>query len=705
MIGLLNSLKILSSVSAIKILNNTIYVFGSNNVLTTFKLDNFSMLKSITLLKSDEHNHMYSKSYAMSDNRDIYTARNSNGYIFSQKDNKLIKDDSLKFHDGSVSVSVFSNNSKLLAIGDEDGKVFFYSLDINQLFFSFAPMSDAISCISFSNDDKFVSIASYDKSIIIYNLSTNKKLLNVCVNSVVEDILFIDGGMSIVGVTRDKELFTYNLLTGELIYGDFKFSEWPTTIVKVTQNNIVVGSRGHNIYLVNLNNLEITKEIEMSNTGVKILQIDNSNLYVGYVDGVVDIIDMDYKLKEFEINLNINKFKEATSLIQNNIFLLTHKIADKYETEWSNVLQSAKNLLSEQKIDEALELVEPFFFDKKKEEQYRFLTANKKTFVHFDKLIKDDKVMLALMFCDVHEYLKNTKEYLILEKKWQVIYQKCRLMFAKNDIQLSLKATSILQRYSSVSSKEEEISDLTQNHMFYTRAHMLAKERKFKQYFTLVQNKPFLKKEDIYEKILQLGNLTYLKLIDLEQKEEYEKASKIATYLLDFDTFKERASNHLTLISAKSQLIQSISNDDTMAIYDNVLQNSELENFKVFISYHKEFTTQKDIALSHAKDVNYDSLSVALDKYIEVDYLASNIALIFKIFYLGELQNFVESSFGTIKWEESINNYIAIYGLDNEIYSFMQKFDLEKSLTNLTIDNEEKSFENVEYLESILICK
>ncbi|MEA2099920.1 MAG: hypothetical protein U9P72_07310, partial [Campylobacterota bacterium] len=413
MFNILNNIKITSSVSAIQIINNNIYVLGSNYLLNIFKRDDFSTIDNMPLFENANHRHIYDKSYAISNNIDIYISQseNYNGHIFSKEGIKLTKEDSLDFHDNSVSVSKFSNDSTLIAIGDEDGKVFFYRSDIDQLLFSLPPMADAISSISFSDDDKFTAIASYDKSINIYSMTANKKISTTAISDVVEDMLFLDNGQKLIGVTRDKKIFSYDVLTDEISYGDFEFSEWPTTIKRVGKDSLIVGSRGQNLYLIKTNSLEILKEIELPNTGVKTLFIHKNYLYVGYVDGNIDTIDTQYKLQEFEINLNINKFEEASSLLEKNIFLLIETIADKYDMEWENILNQAKILLSEHKNDEALALVEPFFFDKKKEKAYNFLNANKNNFIHFNKLIQEDKVMIALMFADIHEYLKDTAEY------------------------------------------------------------------------------------------------------------------------------------------------------------------------------------------------------------------------------------------------------------------------------------------------------
>ena len=704
MINILKTIKVNTCISALKIINNEIYALDASFLLNIYSNENFSILRKHLLIKEENTRHAYDKSYDIGANVKTYISKNtqSKGTLFSQKNGKLIGRDSLDFHENAVTVSRFSNDSKLLAIGDEDGKVFFYDLDIKKVLFSFDPRADAISCISFSKNDRYTCVSSYDKTIIIYDIDRNKEISNKEVSDVVEDSIFIENSSNIAGITRDKKIFIHDTKTNETRYADFEFDEWPSVIKELGHKHFLVGTRGDTLYLIRSDTLELIKEIKSENLGVKTLNTYENKLYIGYVDGKIEIVDMMHLYEDFEIFLKLNKFEEATELIEKNILLLTHKIIKKYDTVWDQVLDMAKGHLIKKNFDGALKLVKPFFFDKKKEEEYNFLNSNKDDIAYFIKLVKEEKDVTAFKFADEHIYLKDTKEYTIIEKKWQKVYQVCRAMFEKNDLESSQKAIDTLNRYVGIESKKTQAKNLMLNYKHFIRAQKLVKARNFRLYFILTQKNPFLAQEDLYKKVTQLGQQTYLKLIDHEQNEEFEKANNIAKYLLDFTDFKEKANEHIDSMHEKQNLIQCIEIDDVDGVYNTVSDNEELENFKSFINYHKIYDGNKDIAIESAKDGKTEDVHQVFHRYLDIDYLESSMAFVFKLSYLSEMENAAKEDFTSIHWIDTIRRYTSLYDWDSEILAFAKEFDLNDVVMNSNVKFE-KSSAKVEFFESILV--
>jgi len=706
MIYTLKTMQVYSCVSSIKIVDNKIYTLNTGNVLNIFSKKSFAELAKHILIQDSSQRHLYDKTYAISSNMYFYASKYSDkgGSLFLLKDDKIIEKAYLDFHDEPVSVSTFSNNSQLLAIGGEDGKVFFYDLNFEKSIFSFNPRSDAISSISFSKNDKFTCVAAYDKSIIIYNILSNKKIREVELSDAVEDSIFLDNSLKIIGITRDKKLFLYDEERVETLkYSDFEFRSWPSVIIEIGYKHLLVATRSDILYLINSETLEITKEIILTNIGVKTLAIDEDSLYIGYIDGSIEVIDTMSGYKEFELNLKINKFDVATSLIEKNSFLLAFEVALKYDTIWEQVLDMAKTHILKKDEEKALKLVKPFFFDKKKEQEYNFLNANKNDISHFVELVKSEKDILAFRFADEIKHLKNTKEYATIEKRWQRVYQTCKLMFEKENTESSQKAINTLKRYAVIASKRKEIDNLIKNYKNFITAYKLVKARSFKLYFLLVKKRPFLAEEELYNKVNQIGYQTYLKLLDFENKEEFEKATAIAKYLLDFTDFAEKATEHIELIKLKSELQKSIDNDDIGAVYDIVNSTLRLENYKPFINYHKKFNNKRVKALEFAKNGKTEDVYALLIEYLTIEYLINSIALVFKLSYLSEMKNVAETNFDFIHWIKTLERYNLIYGLDNEILSFAKEFKLEELLAKYRSKYEDKDFKNSVFYDSIVV--
>lgn len=707
MYDIINTIQASSAICDIKIVDGNIYLIDSSYLISVYSNKDFSLINKYSLFNDGDNRHIYDKTYTINLNLDIYISKyaSNSGFLLSLDGGKLSKIDTLAIHDKAVTFAKFTNNGEILAIGDEDGKAFFYNLKINKLLISYSPRADAISNISFSKNNKYAAICSYDKTIIIYNIEGNIEIQEFELSDVAEDTLFTDNEEKLVGITRDKRLFTLDMLTGALSYADFIFSDWPTIIIEVRYHHYLIGTRGDSLYLVNAETLEVSQEIKMNSIGIKSLKVRDDNLYVGYIDGTLDIIDMLHYAKEFEMKLKVNKFAEATDLMDKNIFLLSHRAAKKYDLIWEQVLEIAKTHIIKKNFDTALKTVTPFFFDRRKKIEYNFLISNKDTYTRFYNLIKTQKDIAAFRLADDLEYLKDTKEYAHIEAKWNKVYQTCKLLFAKEDLESSQKAIDTLRLYSTIPSKKKGVENLIINYKYFIRAQKLVKSRNFKLYHKLVKNKPFLAEEELYKKVTQLGRQTYLKLLDLEQKEEFEKASTLAKYLEDFTELKTIASECSELINDKVQLKESISIDDTHAIYDAVESNKKLESFKSFMDYHDIFDEKKQKALFFAKDGNTSDVYNKLVSYSGIHYLTGSVALIFKLSYVIELENNAKMSFDSIHWQETIKKYERMYGHDNELLSFTKEFSLEEFLSNDPKVQKEKKLEDVEFLDTILVHK
>jgi len=705
MIHILKTIKVNTAVSSLQIIDNEIHILDDSFLINVYSNENYSIINKHLLLKEQNDRHAYDKSYSISGSKNSYISKYSdnNGLLYSVKNNKIIKFDKLNYHENAVTVSKFSHNSKLLAIGDEDGKVFFYDLYIKNLIFSFDPRADAISSITFSRNDRYVTIASYDKTLSIYNIESHQEMTHFSLSDVVEDSIYLCNGYGIAGITRDKRLFTYSSDVNKIFYGKFEFDEWPSVIIHIGYNHFLVGTRGDTLYLVKEDTLEIIRKIKTKQLGVKTLTFNNNKLYIGYIDGHIEILDTIFLLDEFKNNIKTNKFAKATSLIEKNVFLLINEVIQKYDKVWDQVLDIAKGHLINKDEERALRTVKPFFFDKRKEEEYNFLHSNKKDFTHFMDLVKNEKDVMAFKYADEKVYLKQTKEYALIENKWNKVYQVCKLLFSKDSLESSQKAIDTLKRYVNINSKKSQVENLITNYKHFIRAQKLVKARNFRLYHILAEKKPFLAQEDLYKKVTQLGHQAYLKLLEQEAKEDFDKATQTAKYLLDFTTLKEKANERMKIIQSKINLQEYINSDDIYGVYETIEQNKELENFRSFVEYHKIYDDTKEEALSSAKDGNTEIVHNTFDKYYDISYLEKPISLVFKLSYICEMKNAMNVNPASIHWLETIKRYTNLYGWDNEIISFQKEFGLEEKIMQSKIDFDKKSKNKIEFYDSILV--
>lgn len=684
MISLLKSLKLPGSILRIEIIDNKIYILDNKYILLIYSNETFIPIDKHFLLDSQDEKHIYENTLAISKNLDFYHSftKSSRGAIFNINQNKIKQSLAIELHHRDVSCALFSNDAKLLLIGGEDGYSCFYDTQLKRACFSLEVRSDFISCAVFSKSDKLVCVGAYDKAIKIHDINKHKIIAEVKVSDTPEGLIFSDDESLVVGITRDRKLFSYLLKEKTLKYATMLFSEWPTAIVKLSPKHVLVGTKGDILYILDIYDLVLIRRFRVDNFGVKTLKVNENYLYIGYSNGELKIIDMNHLYNEFEANLTQSKFAKATSLMKDNIFLMTKDITSKYDDIWEQVLDMAKDVLAARDVERAEKMVKPFVWDKRKKDQFMALQVNIADIKHFESLVEQDSHVVAFKFADEKEHLKKLKSYQTIETDFYKKFQVAKILFSKDTPQDIQSARNIVTPYLKIESKKKLINNLLLNYKIFARSLRLIKSRNFKVYFRLVQNNEFLKDEDLYSKIVEIGNQTYSNLLTLEQEGDFDKAKQLANHLQDFTPFSDKVFDIQDIIESKIDLINLIEINNIKQIYEAILQSDELELFSDFTEYHKIFETKKYEALIFANQGKSSQVKESFEEYLQVEYLLNSIAMIFKLSYLTEIEMAMESAPQDVNVRATLERYAILFGIDSELHLLSKKLNFDNLLPN-----------------------
>lgn len=684
MVHILSNIKLPGSILKIEIVDEFIYILDNKFTLVVYSNDSFSLVEKHILLKSQDDKHIYENTLAISKNLDFYHSftKDTSGVIFNLQDDKISQSLPIELNKRDVSYARFSNNSNILLIGGEDGRSCFYDLRSKRSCFSLEARSDFISSAVFSNDDKLVCIGAYDKAIKIHDIDKHKMIAEVDVSDTPEDLIFLDDMSGVIGITRDRKIFSYAINDDTLSYANIMFAEWPTSIVKVGHRHVLIATKGDILYILDINDLSLVRRFRTEHFGIKTLKTYENKLYIGYSSGELKIIDMDYMHDTFESSLKMNKFAKATSLMKDNIFLMTKEITQKYDNIWDQVLDMAKDVLLMKDVEKAQKMVKPFLWDKRKKDQFEALHLNIGDIKHFETLVTQGSNILAFKFADEKKHLQEHKQYLVIEADFDKKFHLAKSLFAKDtnpDIQ---SAKNIIMPFLKIQSKKPLINNLLSNYKIFSRSLRLVKSRNFKVYFRLVEKNEFLKDENLYPRIVEIGNQAYSKLLMMEQEGEYEKASQVADYLQDFIPFNQSVDEIRDIIDSKMRLQQLIREDNVKKIYHVVSESSELELTPMFNEYHKKFEEKKEVANTFAHKGNSPKVKETLEDHLEIKYLINSIAMIFKLSYLVEIELIMESSPDTVNMRATMERYAILFGIDDELDLLAKKLNFTHLVPN-----------------------
>jgi WD40 repeat protein len=703
MISIKANLKFPNGILSIEIVDDIIYIIDNKSRLFTYSITKGELENKYILLDNAEIKHIYNKTVAISKSLDFYTSffDSNKGSVFNIKDDALIQGDILEFNKKNVSYCKFSHDSKLLLIGGNCGTVFFYNQFLKKSLYSLPSRSDTINCASFSSDNKLVCIGAFDKILKIYDISKYEEVASIEISDTVEELLFLDDDSSIVGITRDHKIFTFDIKNNVLVYSDSLFDEWPTSIVKVGQNHLLVGTRGKYLHIFKADTLQLMQKFKTGIIGVKTLKVNQDNIYVGHITGELKIINMNYLYEEYKIQLKLHKYADSTELIKKNIFLITKEITNIYDTSWKSILSDAKYCMSNNKMSQAKALATPFLWDNKKKDEFKFLGHNITSYKQFESLVDRNKNVQAYKLSDEKEFLQQTNEYTILEKAFTKLCQDAMSLFQKDTVEGDREAKDLINPYLCLESKRTLITNIVFKHKIFMRSRILIKSRNFKLYFNLVSKNEYLKDEDLYSKILNIGNSTYCKLLEHEQKEEYDSALEISKYLQDFTPFKDKAIAIENKISSMVELKSLILAEDTQSVYKKVLENKDLELSNIFMQYHKSFEMKKDKAIVSAGLRDVIQVKKLLCEYTGIPYLLNSLLVVYKFLYITQIEEALSQSQVDININLTIEKYTTLFGCDSDISSLTDKFNLSDTLQAVPKNNID--FKDIVLFDTILM--
>ena len=704
MYEIIKSLKISSSVLSLKVLDDKIVLLTNQYLLLFFDKKSLEIIYQKQISNKFEPKHSYDKSFAISNNLDFFiTASDTNSSFLLKYEKSLKSIAKIKANKGALYCCEFNHKSDTLALGGEDGKVFFYSLMDKRVVNSLKTRPDYISDIKYSNNDQYASISFFDKTTIIYSFDIANEIKSFETASVVERSIFVDNNKKLASITRDKKFIVSDIQTGIMAESAFEFNEWPSVMIDINENFTVVGTRGNTLYILNHAKGTILSSINFDNIGIVSIQVDISRLYVTFADGEIKIIDMSSNLDKFKLSIKLNKFSDASKLIEENIFLAIDKSASKFDEEWTNILYSTKKLIVDNKEDAAKKLAAPFFFDSSKKDEFLFCLGHIDHFKQFSDFVKEKKYIDAFKLADKYEFLKKSKDFEALEKHFLKIFHHCKLLFSKDDLESIQSAKKIILPYSQIVSKKSLVNNLIKKHKIFINAERLIKERRFRQYFILVKENSFLREEELYNRVILIGNVTFNKVNIYEQEQKYDKAIEIIRYLKDFLPIKEIVDKKEKKLMAKQNINKYIEENDMQKLYKLAINEPSIHSYIPFISYHEKFLELKAKAHVFANNGDVKNVMLLLNEYLCIEYTIHTVAQEFKTAYLMEIKMNLKNSYESVDWNLTILKYKSMFGLDNELINILDEQNFNEDIQDVSSSDTFNGYETIGFDDSVIV--
>ena len=694
-ISILNRLFLNSSILSIHEVNNVIVAITQNYQI--FKIKDHNICDILTS-KIDSNLHKYSKAITLN-SQFAFMGEGSIGHIIRLIDNSKF---SLKIHKGDISACKFSPDNKYLLTGGEDGRAYVYDTLNFRKIASLPYRPDYIAFISFSLDGKFAFLSCFNKSNIIFNIQRMKTISIFNTSHVVECGDFFDNNSKLYLILSNGNSIIFDVKQNQPISITNPFISWPSVFYLDEKRNLaIVGERDSNIYLIDIKNNAKIFSIDLENIpGVSVIYLHSNYIYIGCVDGSLFIIDYYDRDDEFKNACKAKNYKKAAALLDKNIFLSLLECSKIFDEDWEDVLKEALNLLAINKIEEALNLVDPFTRDVSKKEAFDFYLKEKDVIKKFEEVVKKNLYEEAYNMTLQIKFLLKTKTYDNLENNWNKAFNNAKKILEEDNTNINA-ARNLLDPFLKTP-KKELIMQVLNNLNIFKDVEILVKKQNFKEYFNVCSKFPFLKTMDLYKKVLLLGGSLMDKALESEREENYDEFYKIAKFLKNFPFYKEAIIKRIINVDKKLELINYIRQKNIHAAYDLAMEYEELQYIDEFKNLCLEFEDvyKKGLDLAFIGDV--DKLKSNFAAYMNINFWYSKILSVFKIAYLYEFNREIKINKFQINWGDSIQNYIDIFEKDDEISIFIEE---NKIQFNENIDEENREKAIFRFQNTLLVKK
>jgi len=487
----------------------------------------------------------------------------------------------------------FDKENRYLVMGDIAGEIKLYNLEIKKKVADIARHKDFITDISISDDLSEVIAGCYDKCVLFVNctdFSKKERYLHIKKVKKVENKSYLVSADNLSDIVKWDliKIDTKDRVDFYKEFRDFYIDE--DILVVLTQKGVILYDLKAEVIL-NDNFLEFENGDKVYVFG-HFLIISDENV-VWYLD----LFEDEGKLLDFILEEN---FKSAYDLIDKNPFLKRSRGYERLERMIELIIKKAKDYFEIDPLKGANYLqkllVVPHLRSRVEE-----IIKHYTNLIKFKNAVFENNFSLAYQLISQYPLLKETKYYQLLEKKWEIAFEKALKLLKEGKVS---EAKEILTPFMTITQKQEIIEFILKDaKLLFLLREKLAK-RDFKGFFDLIKAHPQLKNTKEYKKVIEYANNLYKKAVEFLKNEDFKKAKKAASILIDFPDFESKAVKILRKIEISLKFLAYLSEKNYEKAFELVKLYpflKELKEYKDFINKWNDYLYKAEILMSEGK--------------------------------------------------------------------------------------------------------
>ena len=629
--------------------------------------------------------HRYSHAISISKEHKIFLAKakSSEGRVLNLLD-KHEKAMIVDHKEGYIEASDFSADNELVSFGSQTGRTYIYDAEHMTYLMTLPPKKDYISKVCFSKDNRYLLSSCFNGNNVIYDFDKNSIVTEFTTDATLEDAIFIQNSTKVFFILRNGASGIYNIQEAKVEKRANTFTYWPTSIVTFVEDKYVcIGTKSKYLMLFDIEKNELVERVALNFIGISSLAIKGDELFVGFINGVVQVINTAYHIDAFEVAYKINDFHRLHQVVKRNVFLKMHPYyAELKEHSWEETLPRIIELISRNLYTDAHYLAQPYLEDEIYNKIYTVLKYSAKDILDFYQLIDELKIKDAYMKVVKMPLLKYAPPYILLEKKWTTAFLKAKKLISIGITEYK-RAYRLLDPFIRIPDKRELVLALINQPQVFFDSEKAIQNQNFRTYFDIIQQYPFLEKTPLHAKVLLLGE-RYLGRFEEAQKHwELKKMKYYADILVQFPKYQNIALLSGSKLKVIARLHKAIKEENLADIFECLDKYPYLYQYGEIVPIHQAYMEKTKKATKHAMVGDGKGAYKLLKEYWNIPQCHSKVSTIMKLSFFNEMKKYYDNQ--KVDWAMSIGRYLERFGMDDDIKMVAHSVGMDELFETLKV--------------------
>jgi hypothetical protein len=642
------------------------YMIDSSYVFYRIDKKSFTVSEAKRINAKNQPHHNIYRGFSASGHHMAITLAGKNAVFLLDVKEGLKNVGTSKWHLSQVESSLICNKGRFFLSGGQDGKVYIYDMEGVNLIGSLPQRPDYIGAINVGHAKNIVATSCFDRSITLHDMDKNVEIDRFKTTEVAQSLLFFDDDNFLFAACRDGKGIVYDIKLKTVRSTNTFFTEWPIAMTySKDHRHALVGTRDGYIHAIDLRHNYERFKIRVREIGISNLFLDDSHLFVSYVDGVTEIFDVnegEEKIKMYILQQNYDKAREELDL---NTMLFLHPVIDLFDRAWDDALEAVKKALLNDDLMLASKIASPFLFDVGKKEQFHILMADLEHVSEFKEAFDRKDLAKAYELAEKEPLLKKYPIFDQMEAGWAKTITAIKTLLQSDPDGNLNKCNVLLKPYMTIPDKRKTAQDIINNAHVYIEAENAVAAKDFKEYYRLVKMRPFIKETPMFKKLEALSLRVLERINDLLKDEEYAEVVKLAKSSLQLAPIEAQLKAVMVEVANRLKFIAASKAKDLRTVYELLQQYDSFSYLKEFDLIDEAFKKQVSDAMEHAFSGNSMEVYARLNFYFQVPYRMDKAAQVMKISYLNEMEQQRDSD--SVDWKATFKKYIDLFSKDAEL--------------------------------------